>query len=79
MIYGIYQENEDGRLELMVIYTAAFRALEGADVLIIEIAQKLADTDLQSVKIVSGEKPADFERITIRGNVALRRGAVLFV
>ena len=60
MLYGIYQENEDSRLELMLVYTAAFREVEGADVLLIMLAQKLADTDLQSVKIVSGGTLEDF-------------------
>jgi len=60
MMYGIYQENEDGRMQLMLVYTASFREVEGADVLLIMIAQKLADADLQSVKIVSGNELTDF-------------------
>jgi hypothetical protein len=59
-MYGIYQENEDGRMQLMLVYTAAFREVEGADVMLIMIAQKLADADLQSVKIVSGNELTDF-------------------
>ena len=61
-MYAIYQENEDERLELMLVYTQAFRILEGCDVLIVTIAQRLADTDLHSVKIVSGEGLEDFPR-----------------
>jgi hypothetical protein len=67
MMYGIYQENEDDRLELMLIYTDAFRTLEDADVMIVQMAQKLADTDYHSVKIVSGEEVTDFERFLGEG------------
>ena len=63
MLTAIYQENEEGLYELLLIATQTFLDLSDRELWLIELSSELADGDLWAIRLITGETLDDFPLI----------------
>ena len=57
---GIYQENDEGQYELLMIVTPTFLDLPDREPWLAELSQELAEGDLWAIRMIAGDSIEDF-------------------
>jgi len=57
---AVYEENEEGLYELLLIVTQTFLTQQDRELWLVELAQELAKGDLWAIQLIEGEDLEEF-------------------